>query len=230
MDDKKQAVNKKSAKKKKRGRMTRVEKQTAILLFILVSVLFAFVTAKLVFMPLLKKPYFDYEGYRVYRVNLEGTDIIFYSIPTTFIIYGTTQKQTNVVLRHDPRDLKAMNISTDLKSYFLKTRPKTIWITMKPDLIGEKMVNPVLEISKFTQGIDIETITAATYAVENKTAKIMTCENATDEDRVIMLDLGNETKIESVSQDCVLITADSYDNLLKVSDWFVMSWLVEMTK
>lgn len=210
---------------RKRRKVRKLDKQIVILLIILAGLLIGFFLGNY----LLRKPYFDYKGFRVYRVGLEGAEetIIFYSIPVSFKI-GFEVQQRNVVLRNDPREIEKMNISIEVSDYFLKTRPLELWITKRPDLKA-KVIEAAHEITKFVGNLNIPVTSAYTYTIENRTVNIAKCEDASNEDRVILLELGERTVVyTSDNPSCIVVEADSYDNLIKAADALVIEWLLRV--
>jgi len=219
----------KARREKKRRRekrkATKLEKQIVILLIILAGILIGFFLINY----LLRKPYFNYKGFRVYRVGLKGAKetIIFYSIPVDFRV-GYEVQEKNVVLRNDPRQIDKMNISIEVSDYFLKTRPLKLWITKRPDLKA-KVIEASNEITKFVENLDISIVSAYTHTIENRSVNIAKCEDATDENRVILLEITEKTSIyTSENPFCIVVEADSYDNLIKAADALVIEWLLRI--
>jgi len=215
----------KAKREKKKRKVTKLDKQIVILLIILVGILVGF----FLFNSLLRKPYFNYKGFRVYRVGLKGAEatIIFYSIPVNFRI-GYEVQQRNVVLRNDPRQIDKLNISIEVSEYFLKTRPSKLWITKRPDLKA-KVIEAANEITKFVGNLNISVVSAYTYTIENRSVNIARCEDATDENRVIFLEIAEKTRVyNSENPSCIVVEADSYENLIKAADALVIEWLLRI--
>lgn len=222
---KKPLSKRKKVKRKIKRKGRELDKQIVILLVILVGILAGFFLIN----SLLRKPYFDYKGFRVYRVGLKGAEatIIFYSIPAKFKI-GYEMQEKNVVLRNDPRQIDKMNISIEVNTLFFTTKPLKLWITKEPDLKA-KVIEAQNEITKFAGNLGISTVSAYTHTIENRSVSIAKCEDATNEDRVILLDLEEKTRIyASENPFCVVVEADSYDNLIKAADALVIEWLLRI--
>lgn len=213
MKTKKKKTEQKISKKQKQ-----LEKQTTILLIVLVLIVASF---GIVYLTLKPKPYFDYEGFRVYRVKI-GENLFLYSIPLNINIGGIVY-ETNAIMRNDPYNVE--NISVNIDGNFFKTR--RIWLTMAPDLKAKAII-AASEIGKFAGNLKLLFVGyGVTYPIENKTANIVTCLNSTKDMKVILLKLGSKTKIynNKGNPDCVIIEGESYDDMIKATDRFVLEWL-----
>ncbi len=231
----KKEKNKKEIKPKM-SKTKKMDKQVIFFLIMLVAILASFFA----FSYLLKKPCYDYEGFKVCRVVLEGTNVMFYSIPVTFKVSGYEQ-QNNVVLRTDPKEIAKLNIPLDVSDFFFKTRPTALWVAMNPQM-NAKAIEAAYEITKFTDNIGISSSMAFTENIGNSSnAKIIKCEEATNAQRVILLKYANITEegksvsVSSISTSsenpsCIIIESTSYEGLLKAADSLVLEWLLRITE
>jgi len=200
----------------------RTERQALILIFVFIAIIAAFFTVYYV-QKSLKKPYFDFHGFKVYAVQLTGSNMIFYNIPdVTFTVQGLEYKK-NVVIRTDPRVLEKSNISINVDNIFFKTMPLQLWMSWSSEEKA-KIYEAEIEIKKFANNLNIPVGVVPLNLSWN-------CENSSDERRTIFLKTTNSTKIyknESYPY-CLTIEADSYDNLIKACDSFVIEWLLRIS-
>jgi len=193
----------------------KLERQIAILFVVLVLVLGSFLLIYTLAKP---KPYFKYQNMTVWKVQLEGSRMFFYSIPLS-IMAGNMNYQENVVLRNDPRTIE--NISLNLnKNLFLATR---MIITMEPEVKATALV-AANELQKFSDNMKIPASVAFTDSAGREVA-VANCSDATEDKRVILFRLTNETKVYS-EQNCIIVEASDYDNLIKASDKLVVEWIL----
>lgn len=220
----KRDTQKNITRKKGQTKEQRTEKQILIILFVCVAILAAVLIVYFVG-KYHNKPYFDFHGFKVYAVMLEGTNMIFYNIPDVTFTVQTTEYLKNVVIRNDPRELEKMNLTVYVSNRFYKTLPQQLWMSWNPD---EKatIYEAELEIKKFANNLNIPVgIVPADVT--------LTCENSTSEKRMIVLKTLNitETKIYENKDfpNCITIEADSYDNLIKAADRLVIDWLLKIS-
>jgi len=192
----------------------KIERQSITLLVILMLVLASFVVAYFLLKP---KPYFEYQDMKVYPIRYENSNLIFYSIPLTFSIGGQAFEK-NVVLRNDPRMIE--NLSYNVSQNLFKMAG--IGLTMEPTLSSQALI-AAQEIGKLGKTINLPTFFGVTREVEGA-QDIFDCENASTILRIVRLELGNETKIEEKGN-CIVITGEDYDNLMKASDKLTVEWL-----
>ncbi len=205
-----------NANKKSNAKTSRIEKQAAIIIFISILI----IAAVFIFL-FTKKPYFNYEGFKVYPVAYGN--LVFYSIPVQF--YASDGIYTrNVVLRNDPRKIK---IESSFNESMLEM--KSLGIVMSPEA-GADIWKAAIEISKFSKNF-VPTDFAFLYTIENKNVSIASCENATAEARIIMLEISNKTEIKQHEKyPCIIISAENYEKLTEAADKFVIEWLLSMKK
>jgi len=201
----------------------RLEKQAMILIFIFIAIIAAFLTAY--YLPKsLEKPYFDFHGFKVYTVMLEGSNMIFYNIPDVMFTVQGLEYKKNVVIRSDPRELEKSNISINVNDIFFKTMPLQLWISWDAEE-SAKIYEAEIEIKKFANNLNIP----VGIIPLNLT---WSCKNSSDDKRTIFLKTTNTTKIYQNESHpyCLTIEADSYDNLIKACDSFVIEWLLRISK
>jgi len=220
VNDKDKVVTKSAkhlTKKKKPKKEQKLERQVIMLIFVMIMLL-AVIFGVFFLSKMLAKPYFDYEGFRVWRVKLEGTDRLYYSIPTAFDIAGQ-EFQKNTVLRYDPRDLEKINMNFSVSDQFFKTRPKQLWMSWDPKEKAQ-MYEAELEIKNFASNLGIPVGVAATEYMLN-------CENSSAEKKVILFKILDAPRImeNETYPNCVTIEANSYNELIIISDKFVWEWL-----
>lgn len=197
----------------------KMENQSITLLVVLMILLAAFIGGYFAFKP---KPYFEYEQFKIYPINYEGSNLMFYSIPLKFDL-GQGQQEQNIVLRNDPRQLENLSYNIDKELFKIAA----IGFTMEPTL----NVNAVLaakEIAGLTVALNIPTAFGVTKDFEGKTDNIFDCENATNLTRVIRMELGNETKVYGKDK-CIIVEGYDYINMIKAADKLAFEWLKLIT-
>jgi len=201
----------------KREKAKKLEKQIIILFAVLAIIFIAyFVTSGIIRGLFLPKPYFEYEGLKVYPAKLTGVTTMFYLIP----ISGGGQR-ADVVLRNDPRKF---NISVETGT--LLDGINKVWVTTPPNLSSDAIL-AANEIGSFTTRISLDTSYALTES-DTEFYPEMTCENATKETRVFMVNLGNETKVYPEG-DCIIIQGENYDSMIKAADALVVNWILKLS-
>jgi len=219
-DKKSKAIKGKKDKKvtkKKPTKEQRVERQVIVLIFVMIM-LIAVVFGVFFLSKALRKPYFDYEGFRVWRVQLEGTTRIYYSIPTNFSIAGQ-EFQRNIVLRYDPKELEKIDMNFSVSDFFFKTRPQQLWMSWDPKEKAQ-IYEAELEIKNFATNLGIPVGVAATEYM-------LSCENSSAAKKVILFKISDNTRImeNEAYPNCVTIEARSYSELITIADRFVWEWL-----
>lgn len=232
---KKQSLKKSTKKTSKKK--DKVNIQITFFLITLAAILISFFAFSYIFNKT-RDPCFDYNGFKACPVVLEGTNIIFYSIPVNFKVAGLEQ-QNNVVIKTDPRKIEEMNIPINVPEFFLKTRPLYLFVTMSPES-NSKTIEAAFEITKFAGNLQIKGLMAFTEDVGHNNTNIITCEEATNANRVIWLKYlsdSNESidgRLSSISlananPNCIIIESNSYEGLIEASDAFVLEWLLRIT-
>jgi len=216
-------VKKQVIKPVKTKKEQRIERQALILIFVFIAIIAAFLTAY--YLPKsLKKPYFEFHGFKVYAVQLAGSNMIFYNIPDVIFTVQGLEYKNNVVIRNDPREIEKSNMSINVNDIFFKTMPLQLWMSWNSEEMA-KIYEAEIEIKKFANNLNIP----VGIIPLNLT---WSCENSSTEKRTIFLKTTNTTKIyENESYPyCITIEADSYDNLIKACDSFVIEWLLRISK
>jgi hypothetical protein len=189
----------------------KLEKQIIVMFIILALLLVSFLAAYELFKP---KAYFKYEGLTVYMAKIQGVKTLFYVIP----ISGNGEK-AEIVLRYDPREL---NVSVDVNESLAGI--SHVWITYPPYESDSNAVIAANDLGGFATKISLKTEYGMTDVNESDYPQI-TCENATKENRVFLITLGNETRVYE-RDNCVIVEGENYDGLVKAADALVLKWLL----
>ena len=198
--------------KKKRTR--NFEKQV-IVLFIVLGLIFASFLAVSQFM---KPSYsFKYYGMTIYMSKIKGTDAIDYIIS----LAGREGGKGEILLRNDPRKLNGSVQTRDMLSGITKA-----WITMGPKS-GADMIIAGNDLGIFTTRIGLDTDYALTEETEGGAYSTITCENATNDIRVFLIETGNETKVYEKDK-CIIISGASEEETIKAADALVLHWLLKI--
>ena len=197
--------NKPEQEKPKKG--NKLERQIIVMLIILGLILVSFLAAYEIFKP---KPYFKYYDFTVKAVRFGNSSLVFYLIPIP-------ETNKNALLSNDPRKI---NVSVDVDG--LLSGVKKVWITMPPDLRSDA-VAAGHELEVFTSRTGFDT----SFGLTNSTTDVVptiTCENATQDTRVFMLDVGNETKVYRKGY-CIIVQGNNYKGLMEATDALILDWL-----
>jgi len=211
MEEKKKKSKKEIEKEAKENRK-KLEKQIITLFIVLAIVFISFIAAYHLLKP---KPYFNYEGLKVYKAKIQGVNTLFYLIP----ISGGGGK-ADIVIRNDPRELNVPVGTGDLLSGI-----NMVWITIPPELSSDAVIAGN-DLGAFTSKISLNTSYAMTKS-DTEFFEQKTCEDSTKETRVFLLDIGNETKVY-YEGNCIIVQGTNYDNLIKAADALVMNWLLRL--
>jgi hypothetical protein len=201
--------------KAKKDAEKKLEKQIILLFAVLAIVFLSYMLTHGLLTGLLSpKPYFEYEGFKVQKCRLTGVNVLFYCIPISG--GGATSM---VVLRNDPRTL---NVSIDVGDKL--DGISQVWITMPPELSSDAVIAGH-ELGAFTARMLFNTSYALT---ESNTSFYpqMNCNDSTDEIRVFLMDVGNETKVFS-KDNCIVVQGDNYEGMTKAADALVLKWLLK---
>jgi hypothetical protein len=198
----------------------RMERQSITLLVILVLFLAFFVTAYFMLKP---KPYFEYNNLKIFPISLEGSSLIFYSIPVSIDI-GKGPVEQNIVLRNDPRQIENLSYNVSMNLFKIAA----IGFTMEPTLSANAVI-AAEEIANLGKTLQLPIAFGVIRDFEGKTENIFDCENATNLSRVIRMDLGNETKVYG-KDNCIIISGENYDGMIKAADKLTIEWLKLITK
>jgi len=197
--------------KKKAQKFSKIEKQVMWLLAVLAIVVLISVAAYYLMKP--KSPYFEYGPFEVYKKRLEGTSVDYYYIPFKMIDGPLNQ----IAIRNDPRELGdiSLNVSEELWRGISK-----VWVSSDPNLSYAPI--PAGEIGRFTIAIGLDT----SYAFSEDAGSYyqMSCENATENIRVVELRVGDETKVYS-EVNCIIIEGKDDVELSRAADKLAVTWL-----
>ena len=147
-----------------------------------------------------------------------------------FVTYGDKlNKQYEIPLRNRPYDLEDIEVDKGIRTKILTS--KGIFITLDPEL-DQKAVIAGIQLSKVlgtanygvfkipTQGaftLPINTTNQSDYPVK-------TCRDATQDIRVISLQIGNETRAY-LNKDCIIVEGKNTEELIKASEKTVLKLL-----
>jgi len=193
----------------------KIEKQSITLIVILMLVLASFIVAYLILKP---KPYFEYSGMKVYPLRYGDSNIMFFSFPLIFNIQGNNYKE-DIIIKSNPFDVENISYSVD-ESLFKTSK---MGFTMDSQLNARAFL-AAKEISGLADKIGIQTFFGVVGETENPEVMIFDCENATNLIKVVRMELSNETRIFS-KDNCIIVSGDNYDDLMKASDKLVIEWL-----
>ena len=126
--------------------------------------------------------------------------------------------QYTVSFRNNPYDLEDIYLEPNIKNKILNK--KGIFMTLNPNLRSEAVVAAV-EISRIIGTNDygvfkIPTQSATTMST-NTTFPVRNCKDATQDIGVILLGIGNYTRVFS-NKECTVVEGDSYENLIRAAD------------
>ncbi|MEM2130916.1 MAG: hypothetical protein QXM96_01950 [Candidatus Woesearchaeota archaeon] len=131
-------------------------------------------------------------------------------------------KNFDIMFHFTPEEVENITTEKNVKNEsitpYLFMNVANIYITTNPDYPSSVVIAGV-EISKIIgqiYGKNVKGALTKRYYDYNDTP-IITCENITDSQRVIKLELGNETKIYS-DNGCIIVMGDNPVNLIKASE------------
>ena len=205
---------KQETEEQKRKRMKNFEKQV-IVLFVVLGLVFISFLAVYQFM----KPSnsFKYYGMTVYISKVKGSDAVFYVISVS-----DGKESGEIILRNDPRKLNVSVQADELLSGLTKA-----WITMPPKA-GADVIIAGNDLGIFTTRIGLDTEYALTEETNDTgVSPIISCENATNDVRVFLIETGNETKVYEQGK-CIIINGASEEETIKAADALIMRWLLKI--
>ena len=160
------------------------------------------------------KGYFDYKGFKVYKTKLPGINVNFYVIP----VKSYSGKIIQTTLRNDPRSFE--NISVDVRNSLYGNITK-VWLTSSPELPSDSIIAQG-EIGRFSEALGLNTSYALTENISNYNT--IDCSDANSNVRVIEIREGNKSRVYSEGY-CIIIEGSNANEMIKVSDKFVLTWL-----
>ena len=146
---------------------------------------------------------FNYNGFKVYRTAPAVYDI------EIFLKNDPTPHYISI--RYDPRDLKDIEIEENLKERLLR---KEIFVTLTPNLTIDSIV-AVAELAKIIGNkylFNIPVSGALTYPKDD--TPIKTCSDVTVKTSIILLKLGEETKVYK-DNECIIIEGKTEEDIVK---------------
>ncbi len=148
---------------------------------------------------------FTYNGFKVYRTAPAVYDI------EIFLKNDPTPHYISI--RYDPRELKYIEIEENLKERILR---EEVFVSLTPDLTSDSVV-AVAELTKIIGNkflFNIPTHTALTYLKEGFPLK--TCSDVTVKTSIIMLKLGEETKVYK-DNECIVVEGKTEEDIIRAS-------------
>ena len=187
--------------------------------------------------------YFNYKNSVINWKNSDGENFKFNvvkngdTISYVLQVYSTGREYL-IPFRHNPKELEDIKLDEKARDVILSSGDKAkkkIYITQDPDLpklTDSESALAVVEINKVTgqayYGIfKIDTISALTRETDRSKElelPIKTCNDASNEESVILLTMGNESSID-VDGNCVVVEGKDGKDLFRVTDKLVMHLL-----
>ena len=212
--------NKNAAKEKKgKIKLGQFEKQVFILFGVLLLVFIGFLVSSQLFKTKITgQSSFVYKGFTVHKRDADKKYLVdFYYIPIR-IFTKTGQKDINIILRNDPRELEGLGVKINDSLLY----SKEVWVTTDVNYSSDAIIARG-EVGSVPNAIGI--ITKYTFNVDNELGyEKITCENATLKSRVIDIRLGNETKVYGENK-CIIVEGANYTNMIKAADSLAFYWL-----
>ena len=155
------------------------------------------------------------EDFTFTKTKLEN---ITFHVLTAYVETNKGLNQYTIPFRNNPYDLEDILIEVNIKNKILNK--KGIYITLNPNLRSEAVI-AAIEISRVIgtndYGIFKIPTQSATTIPTNTTFPVINCNDATQDTGVILLGIGNYTRVFS-NKECVIVEGDSYENLIKAAD------------
>lgn len=126
-------------------------------------------------------------------------------------------KETPVVFRSDPRNLSDIYITSDASQRLLEA--KKVYIAYNPNKHSSSKMNIAnYQLSRLFAALKIPVVAAFSEDTDpiSPDIPVRECKNSKDLVPIIMLDIGDETKI--TSGDCVYVRGKDYDALILAAD------------
>ena len=124
-------------------------------------------------------------------------------------------------LRNDPIHTENITVQENAREILL-TKPK-VYLTMAPNLTSKSVI-AALEVANTISrklGIyNIETIGALTRPAPNNPTEVITCDNITQKQNVILFKLGDETKV-FLEGECIIIQGTNEWEIIRAADRLV---------
>jgi hypothetical protein len=210
------------------------QKKINIVLIALFAVLIVAIFV-IVLDPTKKSNQFVYNGFVVSRFRVPSApDVVFHSID-----FYVGNQQYNIPLRNNPEDIESITASglndvawlqSSKESSNYDILAENIFITFDPDkLIGADVIIAGGEIIRVlgsgSGGVFQKQVSGAfTHAINGSSTPVKECKDADKATGVIMLVLGNENKVYS-QDDCVIVEGQTYFDLIRSADRFLLALL-----
>ena len=164
-----------------------------------------------------KEVYFEYNGFAVNKGKDRSGNIIY----QTKIFIGKDVQPYLITTRYSPTDLEDIEVYDNLKNDLLK---KEIFITMDSSSSAVSVL-AATEISKITGNMllyNIPTHGALTSPIEGKNNPIKTCNDVTQDQAIIYLKQGIQSRIFSKNNCIIAEGKDEYD-LIRVTNKLILT-------
>lgn len=202
-----------------------IEKKVGTFIIIFVILMIIFISILIIRQYLqYKEAVFNYNGFDVQKIRDKSSE--FYRIKI-FINENKVPSYVNTI--HDPRKLEEIPLEIDKKSLLGK---KEIFITIDPYAnLTSQTTMAALEINKFIDNpflFNIPVNSAFTKQYKNDPNQtIKTCNDVTSETGIILLTLGNKTKI--YEEKCIIIQGKTESDIIRAADRLALT-LIEVIK
>ena len=198
------------------------EKKLGILFYILIfitliMIIFAVISFK---KPILKNDYVytspSGEQFKFFKSEIDN---LTQHIVTIYAFDKQRNKhQIDIPIINDPYSLENIEIFGEVKDKILNKQG--VFVTVDP-YGNSKSVLAAIEITRVIgtndYGVFKIPTQSATTIPTNTTYPVINCNDATKDTGVILIGIGNYTRIFS-NKECVIVEGDNYDNLIKAAD------------
>ncbi len=188
------------------------EKQNKVVIGIVIVLIAASIIGIIAYQQVrYSRQFFEYNGFTIYEGNNNGLQA--YQIQ----FFKEGEEQSFVInSRYHPRELENIPIAKNLRESIIKQR---LFITMEPTLTGKATI-AFAEIDKYTENpflFNLPTSPALVKKIEGNDLPIITCNDVSHVQSVIMFKIGEKNQI--LNQDgCVIIEALNEDDLMRGAD------------
>lgn len=210
------------------------KKKINTMLFVLLG-LFIIAVVIIVADPTQKPNQFVYNGFVVSRFRIPSApDVVFHSVDLS-----VGNKLYNVPFRNNPQDLEDIRV-TGLDGIAWLTEVEesnnydiladNVFITFDPtQLDGSDTIiaggTLVRAFGSGQGGIYHKQVSGAfTKAINGSSTQVVTCDDASQEQGVVMLRLGEEDRVYTIN-DCILVEGITYDGLIMSSEKLLLTLL-----
>ncbi len=208
--------------------MDETKKINIILLVLFILLIVATVTF-FVF-PSKAKNQYVYNGFVVSKFRLESApNLVFH-----YIDLNVGNNKYEIPIRNDPRTLENIVVEINDVGWLKKSLEadnynilaKQVYMTFNPDLSNGDLLIAGGEIVRVLGSGDggiyhLPVTGTFTKQIEGSETIVKTCNDASLENAVIMLDIGEENKIYN-NKNCIVLEGKDYTNLIRVADRFLL--------